>query len=211
MALWKLQDENFRTSTRVNLSSVRDPVCVSLIRRLEECEIVPLVWDVTSDIGVPVMRVLLFDRRAHSQLAAQPVAFGAGCHPEPAAALVRALTEAAQSRVTAISGSRDDFTRQMYRDFSLSPAHLDEYTRLAADPGERDWGSVGGHHMSSIANGIAWVLAQLESNGIRQACAVELSPEGAPLHVVRTLAPGLEGPSSSSMWSPGERARRIAD
>jgi len=39
-----------------------------------------------------------------------PAAAGHGCHPCRAVALSRALTEAAQSRLTMISGSRDDVT-----------------------------------------------------------------------------------------------------
>jgi YcaO-like protein with predicted kinase domain len=40
---------------------------------------------------------------------------GYGCHLDRDVALVRALTEAAQSRVTAIAGTRDDIHRSIYR------------------------------------------------------------------------------------------------
>jgi ribosomal protein S12 methylthiotransferase accessory factor YcaO len=40
---------------------------------------------------------------------------GYGCHLDRDVALVRALTEAAQSRVTAIAGTRDDIHRSLYR------------------------------------------------------------------------------------------------
>jgi len=40
---------------------------------------------------------------------------GSGCHPSRATALVRALTEAAQSRLTYIAGARDDISRSVYR------------------------------------------------------------------------------------------------
>lgn len=40
---------------------------------------------------------------------AYPITFtGVGCHNDPAIALCRALIEAAQNRLTAISGARDD-------------------------------------------------------------------------------------------------------
>jgi YcaO-like protein with predicted kinase domain len=40
---------------------------------------------------------------------------GSGCHPSRLTALLRALTEAAQSRLTYIAGSRDDIDRRYYR------------------------------------------------------------------------------------------------
>jgi YcaO-like protein with predicted kinase domain len=40
---------------------------------------------------------------------------GSGCHPSRSTALIRALTEAAQSRLTYIAGNRDDIPRQIYR------------------------------------------------------------------------------------------------
>jgi YcaO-like protein with predicted kinase domain len=40
---------------------------------------------------------------------------GSGCHPSRSTALIRALTEAAQSRLTYIAGTRDDIPRSVYR------------------------------------------------------------------------------------------------
>ena len=40
--------------------------------------------------------------------------YGAGCHPSRAVALARALTEAAQARVSFIAGSRDDMGAALY-------------------------------------------------------------------------------------------------
>ncbi|MET9451127.1 YcaO-like family protein [Streptomyces cinerochromogenes] len=46
-----------------------------------------------------------------------PVVFaGGGCHTSPAIALTRALTEAAQSRLAAIAGTRDDLPSLLIRD-----------------------------------------------------------------------------------------------
>ncbi|MGO8078030.1 YcaO-like family protein, partial [Rhizobium leguminosarum] len=40
---------------------------------------------------------------------------GFGCHPDPVRAALRAITEAAQSRLTSIAGSRDDFSPRIYQ------------------------------------------------------------------------------------------------
>ncbi len=210
LALWKLQDAGAQKRSRVLNASVDDPICVDLIRRMDAAEIDVLIWDATSDLGVPTFRVLIFDRWAHSELASLPVAFGAGCHPERAVALTRAITEAAQSRLTTISGSRDDLTRRSYARAKMSPEIAAEYAALVREAGERRWASIPNRPVNSMSDGLTWLLEQLQSAGIEQVCSVPISPEGAPLHVVRTIAAGLEGPSSSPSWMPGARARRIA-
>jgi YcaO-like protein with predicted kinase domain len=210
IALWKLNSEEFQKCTRVRNSSVDDPVCVELIRRLEAAEIDTLIWDVSSSLGVPVFRVLIFDRWSQSQLASLPVAFGAGCHPERGVALTRAITEAAQCRLTTISGARDDFRRREYAHATMPAGVAAEYAGWVREQGERRWESIPDRTVEGISQGLTWLLEQLQREGIQQVCAVPLSPQGAPLHVVRTIAVGLEGPSSSPSWSPGARARRIA-
>lgn len=210
MALWKMQSAEAQKRTRLAIESVDDPVCVELLRRFEDAEIDPLIWDVTSSVGVPAFRVLIFDRWAQSQLTSLPVAFGAGCHPERGVALTRALTEAAQCRLTTISGSRDDFTRREYAYTTMPPEAAAEHARLARERGTREWSSIPGRAFNCISEGLRWLLERLERDGIEQVCAVSVSPEDAPLHVVRTIAVGLEGPSSSPSWLPGLRARRVA-
>ncbi|HEX4276122.1 MAG TPA: YcaO-like family protein [Bryobacteraceae bacterium] len=213
MALWKIRSAEDQKRTRVCNRSVSDPVCAGLIQQLDSAEIDALIWDVTSDVGVAAFRVLIYDRWAQSQLVSLPVAFGAGCHPERGIALTRALTEAAQSRLTAISGARDDFSRRAYTQAAMPAEVAAEYIRLAQEDGERRWERIPDQTFDCISQSLSWLLEQLDHQGIQQVCAVPVSPENAPLHVVRTLAVGLEGPSSSPSWTPGARAsnaRRIA-
>jgi ribosomal protein S12 methylthiotransferase accessory factor len=209
MALWKMQSAEEQDRTRVCNSSIDDAVCTELIGQFEAAEVDPLIWDVTSDLGMPAFRVLIFDRWAQSELAVIPVAFGAGAHPERGVALTRALTEAAQSRLTLISGARDDFARRMYEQWKLTPEAVAEYARLIRTHGERDWKSIPNRPFSRMNDSLSWLLDRLERENI-QICSIPLSPEGAPLQVARTLAVGLEGPSSSPSWTPGARAQRIA-
>lgn len=52
------------------------------------------------------------------------LAGGAGAHSDPAVALSRALTEACQSRLTMIAGSRDDLSPMLYRALPEPPPPL---------------------------------------------------------------------------------------
>ena len=212
IALWKLKEDSAQEQTRILNHSVDDPVCLDLMQRLNNAEMDALIWDVTSDLGIPVFRVLIYDRWSQSHFAPLPVAFGAGCHPDRGVALSRAITQAAQSRLTSIAGSRDDFTRRQYEETAmLSPEVAATYAELARSEGTRLWSNIPTRCFTSISAAIRWLLERLQSAGVERVCCIPISPEDAPLHVVRTIAPGLEGPSSSPSWTPGARARRICN
>ncbi len=86
----------------IDLSSVDSESCRDLVARIEAAGAKLSVFDLTWAVGVPV----LFAELVMADL--PRVWIGSGCHPCPAVALSRALTEAAQSRLTYISGARDD-------------------------------------------------------------------------------------------------------
>src|SRR5690348_13469955 len=73
------------------------------------------LWNVTTEIGIPVF---VCDIRDPSP--AEPRRLrcfhGAGCHPDRTIALIRALTEAAQTRLTYITGIRDDLLPAEYEE-----------------------------------------------------------------------------------------------
>jgi YcaO-like protein with predicted kinase domain len=103
----------------VDLATVPSRLARGLLERFERAGIRAYVADATGPTGLPCFQVWL----DHPDAATFHV--GAGCHPSRLTALVRALTEAAQSRLTAIAGSRDDIVRDHYRR-SARPAHPED-------------------------------------------------------------------------------------
>jgi ribosomal protein S12 methylthiotransferase accessory factor len=68
----------------------------------------PKIVDTSGPTGLPSFEVTLHDPES-------PVlSAGAGCHPSRLTALLRALTEAIQSRLAVIAGSRDDIPSASY-------------------------------------------------------------------------------------------------
>src|SRR5262249_53670875 len=103
---------------RLVLDSIADPTCRALIDRICAAGARVFVWDVArpgadgaavSGIGgavlegprEPAWRTLGFSQ-------------GFGAHWRPEIAIARALTEAAQTRLTYIAGARDDFFARDY-------------------------------------------------------------------------------------------------
>ena len=121
-----------------------------------------------------------------SEESAATPAVGAGTHADPAIALSRAITEAAQSRPTVIAGARDDISGRLY-----SPAGTRGRPPARAGQAE-SW--------AGITAGLGWSCRTDEEEAARVARQMQVTgaepmvvdlaarPE---LAVVKALGPGL--------------------
>ena len=99
---------------RINLPTVDDPACLELLQRFDSAGVAVAAWDVTSELGVATFQVEIVDKEPEPGRGLAP-SRGSGCHASRGVALCRALTEAAQGRLTMIAGSRDDLPRRCRR------------------------------------------------------------------------------------------------
>ncbi|MCX4721854.1 YcaO-like family protein [Streptomyces virginiae] len=91
-----------RRRTLIDPCSVDDPLGREVIARLAAAGMALEIALVAGPYGLPVCVAYLWSED-------YPVVFaGGGCHSVPGIALTRAVTEAAQSRLAAIAGTRDD-------------------------------------------------------------------------------------------------------
>jgi len=195
-------------SGRLILSTINDPIIRGLLDAFKAAGITPTVWDVTSDVGVAAFRAVIYDESADAAAYPYPAACGAGCHPCRTVAISRALTEAAQSRLTAIAGSRDDFGRARYAETQNAHA-LASNRRLAhAEGGPLSFDAVPDWDGPSLIAAIEYVRTRLGAAGLGQILHVPLSDPRLPICVTRIIVPGLEGPTESAQYYPGARVRK---
>jgi ribosomal protein S12 methylthiotransferase accessory factor len=207
LALWNYAPAAQQTGRRLDLESVDHQANKDLLGRFQQAGITPIVWDVTSDIGIAAFRAVIFDLTADAVTRPFPGAFGAGCHPDRNVALARALTEAAQSRLTVIAGSRDDFGRPRYWS-SQSQAALDHSRSLAlGGGGTLKYCDVPTWSGATATAEIDHIVGRLAAIGIDQVLFIDLTPGDMPIAVARVIVPGLEGPTEGDMYIPGRRVR----
>jgi ribosomal protein S12 methylthiotransferase accessory factor len=168
-----------------------------------------MVWDITSDVGIAAFRAVIFDEAADATTHPFPAAFGAGCHPDRVVALTRALTEAAQSRLTVISGSRDDFGRPRYIATQSPQALAYNYALARAGDGPINFCDLPTWVGETLDSEINYVARSLQNLGLHQVLYVDLSAPELPIAVARVIVPGLEGPTESPLYTPGKRTRAI--
>lgn len=203
--LWHLGAEAAQEATRIDIATVADPVCRSLLNRFDAAGVDVGVWELTSDVGLPAFLVRIAGREETPQQTVRP-ATGMGCHVAREVALSRALTEAAQSRLTFISGARDDMPRAQYIKH-LDPAVFDAWkARIRAAAGGRDFTACPTSSGRTIEQDLAHQLDRLKAAGIEQAVAVDLTRPEFGIPVVRVVIPGLEGLDESPDYVYGARA-----
>ena len=204
-ALWRQSDSTEQDARRLDLATIDDEACLSVLDLFRRAEIDVAVWDVTSDIGVPAFQCTAADRTGEIG----HVGVGAGCHPTKRIALLRAITEAAQTRTTYIVGSREDIEHRDY-----SPAKLtaqNARARAAMRPGlGREFASIANSDFETFDIEVAWLVDRLRATGIRQVLAIDLTRREFGIPVVRIVAPGLEGfDHNNESYAPGARARAL--
>ena len=205
--LWELQSRSEGEAARLDLDSVSDPRCARILEMFARAGVAVAVWDVTSDVGIACFTCVIADANSDPM---HPMygAGGAGCHPDRAIALLRALTEAAQSRLTAISGARDDIDRAHYAR-SLSPEVLEHYNAVLATPGgRRPFAAVPDWPADTFDADVSLELERLRAVGIEQVVVVDLTRPEFRISVVRVVIPGLEARQVGSAYAAGERVKR---
>ncbi|WP_205028164.1 YcaO-like family protein [Oleisolibacter albus] len=206
--LWSLRDEETQDETRLDLETVADPLCRRLLTRFACAGVEVGVWDMTSDLGIPSFYCRVVQGSEGPGQCIGP-AYGSGTHLIREVALARALTEAAQCRLTYISGARDDLLREDYQRL-LAPAEQARWlSRIRLGAPVRDFNALPTWGGRSLRGDLDALLDRLAAVGLAQALVVDLTRREFGIPVVRVIVPGLEGVQTSSGLLPGPRARRV--
>ncbi len=208
--LWHVMDKEAQERTRIDPDTVDEPSCREILDKFERAEVAVAVWEITSDVGIPSFLSVVMERREDRLRWLYP-SVGTGCHPARHIALLRALTEAAQSRLTYIAGSRDDAMRSRY-ERSRDPDALQQYrAQVLAAPPMRSFQDVPTWSAETFDEDIAWELHRLRSVGMKQVIVVDLTKPVFGLPVVRVVIPGLEGSDHVPGYALGARARALLE
>jgi YcaO-like protein with predicted kinase domain len=211
-SLWQIRGGEGSDERRLDLATVHDPACAAVLERYDTAGVDVAVWETTSDVGLPAFSCRIGERTTDASRLLYD-AGGMGCHPRREIALLRALTEAAQSRVTIVAGSRDDADRDEYVRLRDPETLQDGREVLGRGGRTRDFTAVPTHENPTFEEDVRLELARLLAIGLRQVIAVDLTLPQLGIPVVVAVAPGLEdfvtGTDRATMV-PGRRAQAAA-
>jgi YcaO-like protein with predicted kinase domain len=206
--LWGLRTEGEQHSTRLDLATVDDPGCCAVLEKFASAAVGVAVWEITSDIGIPAFLCMIVDT-SPNPLRPLPASACMGCHPVREVALARALTEAAQSRLTYISGSRDDLFRSQYEQGLVAHELTMHKSLLRIEHPMRSFRDVVSYESDTFADDLVWELERLHEARIESVIIINLTQAIFGIPVVRVVIPRLEPPDVAPGFGAGARAQAV--
>lgn len=175
----------------IDPTSVRDPILAPIIRTIEGTRTKVVLLALQSGLDVPTYWALLLNRIPFAGIST--LNSGYGTHLDAKVALSRALSEAVQSRLTAIHGSREDivnkpaYARQAAgaSDIGEGPAFRFFDSLVPSVPADESPSS------SDLSEALLTVLSLLRSAGYTRVYRVDLGCPMAELSVVKMVVPSL--------------------
>lgn len=167
------------------------PRSSEMLSRLNAADLAAGIWLVTADHALPVFRCHVIETEAHREIAPMP-GEGFACDFTYDRALTKALMEAAQARVTALAGSREDITRAVYPE-RYERQDLDAHRRMFVSLGDASALPLDRDGPASGEEALRAVLDALKRAGAASVLIVPLYSSMNPnIEVVRLVAPPLK-------------------
>lgn len=170
----------------VNLASVGDGPVAALRDRLASAGVSLVLIRADSIAPVSTFWAVILD--PVSPYACSRINMGHGSHLDGTIAATRAITEAAQSRLTFIHGAREDLAATS---FEFSPAHRRLYDFFGRQAGELSWSEVTDRSSGDLSTDLKEVLAGLAAAGFDEVYRVDLTRPDIGIPVVKMVVPGL--------------------
>ncbi len=171
----------------VHLAESAEPKLQALLQRCAALQLKVLLWDLSAVAALPCVAVLLI-AQPNGTSADSGLFTGYGCHPDLALAIQSAVLEAVQSRLTLISGSRDDLDYPQYQrcrqtafQSQLWQHHRDSLAFVGPMP------------ITALqsANWLEWVR-RVEQFYQQPVYGLDLTDSELAIPVIRLLIPGLQ-------------------
>ena len=189
---WSLRSRAHCASTELDLDAIADQGVRACRARVVEAGMRLKLFDLTTDLGMPVIMALIWPGAAKSYF---DVASGVCAHPSASRAAIGAIEEAAQTRISNIAGARDDIDPSEYA-LSLPPWLHDLVGTERTD----------GRPLPPAMPETAF--AALPGRLPGRTVAVALSSGAGPTSVYRLISQDLEDRPTNVHWRPGTRALR---
>lgn len=170
----------------VDISDVDFEPVKNLVAKFARAGIPLIVKDITSDIGIPTFNASSIEWISHDY---GYLAEGHGTHPDARIALLRAITEVAQTRAANIQGARDDLRKIKYGENNTDDKHAWQFMQSTR---KIRFSDVKTYFYEDILDDINFILSRLKNVGLTQAIVVNLTNPDLAIPVVRAIVPGLE-------------------
>ena len=187
---WSIFELTHKNYAQIDIESIESELIIDIIDKFESEGIKIKLMDFTADIKISTIAASADDTITKD---AGLLTLGMGTHLDPEVAILRALTEVAQSRATQINGAREDTVRA---DFAREAGYermkrINKY--YFKDEKEKiSLSDIENKSTSSITKDIEIVKSELTANDIEKILYVDLTRPEIDVSVVRVVIPEME-------------------
>lgn len=187
---WSLFEIKRNKASKINLETIENPLINEIVDKFKQAGIDIKVVDLTSDVQMATIAAVSDDTVLKDPAL---LTLGVGTHLDPEIAVLRALTEVAQSRATQIHGTREDATRAVF----MRKAGYERMKRINKHWfGESkeviDLNEIKNRSGKSFKEDIETSMKLLEIAGFEDVLYVDLTKPEIEIPVVRVIIPGME-------------------
>ena len=187
---WSIFELTHKNYKQIDLDSIESETVNDALSKFSENDIKIKLMDFTADVNIPTIAGSADDTLLKD---AGLLTLGIGTHLDPEVAVLRALTEVAQSRATQIHGAREDTVRA---DFARTAGYermkrINKYYFQEEDEKIR-LSDIENRSTDSITKDIDIVLEELKSNEIEHVLYYDLTRPELNVNVVRVIIPTME-------------------
>lgn len=200
VARWDRLDDAEQKQTQVDPETVESARCRRVIDAITAAGLRVGLFDATAETGIPTYICWVFAEPTTDDWRMFGVYHGMGSHLSPEVALLRALTEAVQSRLTEICGVRDDIRPSQYQNHANRDDLQRAWDCVEGGPAPRRFGGQPDRSTDTFEGDVELLLAALAGQGLDSAIAVDLSRAEHGVPVCKVIVPGL-----SRHGAPGAR------
>lgn len=187
---WSLFEAGRLQGRDLDLSGCGSPMVRAVLEKLEKAGIGVYAKEITSDVGIPTVAVAIDD-----ELTKDPalLSLGVGTHLVAEIAAVRALTEAVQSRLTTIHGTREDTVKAEFaRRIGYERMKRINRKWFAPCPERVSLDELRSFSGKDFLEDIKYTIEGLGRAGLREVIVVDLTRGEIGVPAVRVIVPGLE-------------------
>jgi putative methanogenesis marker protein 1 len=171
------------------IQNVGDGRAGDLLTKFSLAQVAIYLKDITSDIGIPTCAAVSDDIKLRDPTL---LTTGMGTHICADVAVLRALTEVAQSRLTQIHGAREDTTVADFRK-QIGYERTKRLNKHWFDVSmSKDFADIKSYDSNDFLEDIKYMAGRLEEAGMDKVIVVDLTREEIGVPVVRVIVPGLE-------------------
>lgn len=187
---WSIFEAKKEPKSEVDCETIENPMIKDMLSKFTQAEVDVRLLELTADVEITTIAAVSDDTVLKDPAL---LSLGVGTHLNPEVAVIRALTEVAQSRATQIHGTREDTNRAVF----MRKAGYDRMKRI-----NKHWfndshklmdiSQIKDRSKTNFKQDIETCMDLLRKNGFKKIYYVDLTRNEVEIPVARVIIPGME-------------------